>query len=359
MQREKIQFNNVSDDDIRAELGQMNLDQQMNRQRLNRSVVNVSLNLEQSLLSTLQGMADDCGVKLQHYMQACLWAQVNRKHLHRNELSLMAERLVQVFRMHHVSMTKIPALLPDKALTVAHWENRSLLLNSIEEHHIGYIAALFGVRSEWLRGEDDCPYAVKFHWYRNLDSHVAPRLTTYEHERPGQNRVLVFTSVDATDQALNLARLKEDYIDPLQVSIAVEKVRVINGVQYVCYEIWHRERWNYAPARRQLKAILLFCHMSGIKFAGYRISDHFLSQLEAGKVLPAVLLQSKPASWNVKRLLENCPSNLEHEELEDISCYIDDEMKRYLKAILHPEEVLESGGQKKFLQGTFILAGER
>ena len=98
---------------------------------------------------------------------------------------------------------------------------------------------------------------------------------------------------------------------------------------------------------------------AGIKFAGYRISDHFLSQLEAGKVLPAVLLQSKPASWNVKRLLENCPSNLEHEELEDISCYIDDEMKRYLKAILHPEEVLESGGQKKFLQGTFILAGER
>lgn len=339
MRREKIQFNNVSDDDIRAELTEMALEAHAN----NSIRVPISLpHLDGEDWEELQQLASQFNVEAYDYLNAAL-RQVLKKARYRSEFLLLNERVTRIFQAHDIAVSDIAPLLPD-GLTVSDLVSPHQLLNTIRRPHIEHIAELFGVEPRWLQGQDDCPYKMK-KICSDIDlEQAAERLAACCLVPNGyEPRVLFIAPTDAFNRGSGYQDDAAEIARDVPVGIVVETRYAVNGVVLKRYETWGYITWAHAPSRLFIKALALFCDRANLTYMGYRLPTKLVVALLQGHhLLPTLLAEprgdapEKPAAcWSPWRWLE--AYHTDPEQPDTYAVYNQPYIKRYAEAIRRPD----------------------
>jgi len=163
-----------------------------------------------------------------------------------NDVSIVAQRIVEVFNIHGVETTQIPRVFP--ALTLDNLATPEKLISTVTPEIIDSVAQLFGIRSQWLEGVDD-------EIYEYLGTYKAPgellkRLTELRYP-PGE-RMSFPLRVLTTHKRLD--RTADEY--QVLAPVLVEPIAELGDETIYRYHVYRDGfDWNHTPSRIELKAI--------------------------------------------------------------------------------------------------------
>lgn len=201
-------------------------------------------------------------------------------------VTVVAERFLQVFREHGIEAAQIPRLLPQVRLEDLQSPER--LLAILTPDLLDQVAKLFGIRVQWLEGQDD-------RIYEYLAAYKEPQ-TLLDHLRrlwqqpPWANEVGCPLRILATTERL-------DYHDDHRYELApvlVEPIATLGDETIYRYHVYQDGfSWDHPPARIELKAIALATYKALHKpIPIYPISQRVMDELLEGRRIPRSLLGS-------------------------------------------------------------------
>lgn len=163
-------------------------------------------------------------------------------------LDVVAQRFCQIFQDHGVERSQIPRLLPQ--IKLGDLKSNEALLAALTPEILDQTAHLLGIRPEWLEGVDNDIYEYR-HCYKDpeffLDLLATLRSqadSDWPHHFP--LRVLV------SNKHLDSKADREQRMVP----VVLEKIAELDDEPIYRYYIFNDSfRWEYEPARIQLKAM--------------------------------------------------------------------------------------------------------
>lgn len=289
----------------------------------------------------IESQAEHLGISTQEFVAMTFKAIMNATvEPQSTELELMVSRFIELFVAHGVPISDILKLLPEGALARSDLLEKKALVDKLSDEVLDSTSELFGVNIEWLKGVKPQPYKTPaFRWYKNVDG-FAMRLAIacYESRRA---RVLFVGERGLTMEGLLEAKESDDSISPVNVGVVIEKEFLVDGVGYKTYEIWESERWNYWRCRHCLKAIMMFCEKSRVRYDGVLLSQDAMISLFEGKEIANPLIEASRESWTPDQLLWGDERNLELSELDAIREFYEEDSgaPKYELAITQPFSV--------------------
>ncbi|MBW8330291.1 MAG: hypothetical protein K0M48_14400 [Thiobacillus sp.] len=164
-------------------------------------------------------------------------------------LDVLPQRFCQIFQVHGVERSQIPRLMPQ--ITLGDLKSNETLLAALTPEILDQTARLFGIRSEWLEGVDDDIYAYR-HCYKDpelLLDLLATLRNQADSDWPHHFPMRVLVSNKHLDS-------KTDR-EQLLVPVVLEKIAELGDEPIYRYYIFNDSfRWEYEPARIQLKAMV-------------------------------------------------------------------------------------------------------
>jgi hypothetical protein len=173
------------------------------------------------------------------------------KPLSKDSISRMVERYLHLFEAHDLDISKIPRLIPQIRYDAL--GSSKQLLTALTPMVIDATAQLFGVRPEWLEGQDGRVYNLL--WARKYPktflSQFASALALGGQEHCFPLRVLT-TSLDLDRQAP---------CSQLLVPVIVETTGTVGeDILYRCQVYGDYYDWTDSSSRIELKAVALLIH---------------------------------------------------------------------------------------------------
>lgn len=225
-----------------------------------------------------------------------LWRRLTEKPKS-NPAFVIAERFVQLFEAHGVSVTQIPRFVP--RLSLADFCDQQTLLRALTPAIVDEAAALFGVQRSWLEGTTNRIY-VRQPCYKNPAAlfSILKAIRFDPHTFP----LRVITSCRNFDYHSQRSQ-------PLLL-VLVEKLASVDDVD----EIWDIDRyivmdewdWSHLPCRIQLKAMVRVVDLTiGERVPIFHVTPSEFVAVAEGRRVPREFLT---------RCLLTSPS------LEDYSC---------------------------------------
>lgn len=214
-------------------------------------------------------------------------------------LRTMRERFFHVFNAHKLDLPGIVSVMSPMGFKLSDLSNSNRMLDLLDRKVLQHLAQTFFVQIEWVSGASDFPVStgnIDVRWYKNIPS-VAWRLLHYC--QSGLRPHVMFIRREKAN--FKLACKEEDKVDAEPIGVVVRLQRCTeDGVNFVVYEVWEFERWNYWRCRQQIKHLIAFCDEARekglINFAGYELESDKLALLEAGRILPVTVLDRLNAS---------------------------------------------------------------
>lgn len=158
-------------------------------------------------------------------------------------VTVVAQRFLQLFVDHGVTVTQIPRLIPNISLDKL--KSTDALLPALTSDVLESAAALFGVSLSWLEGVDDCIYEPLF-------CYKQPHLFFEE------LAALKMPSSGFAVRALTATKVldaRNDWTQQLAL-VLVEKAKDLGSDEIPRYRIFGEEwDWSHPPSRLQLKAM--------------------------------------------------------------------------------------------------------
>lgn len=164
----------------------------------------------------------------------------------KNDVSIVAKRIVEAFNIHGVETAQIPRVFP--SLTLDKLATPGKLISAVTPEIIDSVAQLFGIRSQWLEGVDD-------EIYEYLATYKAPgellkRLSELRYP-PGE-RMSFPLRVLTTHKHLD--RTADEY--QVLVPVIVEPIAELGDETIYRYHVYRDGfDWNHTTSRIELKAI--------------------------------------------------------------------------------------------------------
>ncbi len=195
-------------------------------------------------------------------------------------VAALAERFLRVFLEHGVAVPQIPRLVADLPLSAL--RNVDTLIAALNPSVLETVAAMFGIRREWLDGVTETIYPDRF-VYKDLPAFL--ELLPGEDLDPG------------VIEAMALASVELDYRKNQEQPVALvlrERVAVL-GEQIVPRFIVLNDAWDwsYAPTRFQLKAMARICYERFGPIPIHRVPKSRLDAIRSGKAVPSELVSTK------------------------------------------------------------------
>lgn len=300
--------------------------------------VGTTIRFEPATRRFIESQADHLGISTQEFVamtfKAIMKATVEPQS---TELELMASRFIEIFVAHGIPISDIPTLFPEGALSRSDLLEKKALVDKLSDEVLERTSELFGVNIEWLKGVKNHVYRTPaYRWYKNVDGFAFRLAVACQESR--RVRVLFIAEQGLTMEGLLEAKQREDSISALNVGVVIEKEVVAKGVGYKKYEIWEKERWNYWRCRHCLKAIMMFCEKSRVRYDGILLSQESMNSLFDGKEVVSPILDVSRESWHPDQLLWEDDRNLELSELDAIRGFYEEESraKKYEIAITQP-----------------------
>lgn len=204
----------------------------------------------------------------------------------RDSINLIAERFRHVFEAHDIDVSQIPRLIPQ--VRYEDLQSSERLLNALTPEVIDATAQLFGVRIEWLQGQDDRVYELL--WARKYPktflSQFAQALASGNQDTWFPLRVLT-TSMDLDRQA----RFQQ-YLVP----VIVETTGAV-GEDFLhrCHVYGDYYDWTDSASRIELKALSLLAYRHLNKpIPLFKVTPEEMERFTDGLAIPSVVWRSSP-----------------------------------------------------------------
>lgn len=277
-----------------------------------------TIRLEPQLRAFVERHASTMGLSIQDFITMTLRAvMIASEQPKASELDLMVSRFFDIFSAYEINTSDITTLLPINSLTRSDLEHRDRILNAMNSDFISHIANLFGVSVDWINGSSEyCIDSPKIQrWYKSPDNFARGLLRLKLTK--GVNRISVgfVTDEDVGLEILNMARLKGDDFQSVNITPVIICERVLNNIRFTTYEIWQTERWNYFNCRRDLKLMMMVCERSRIPLDGFALPKSKYEQFSRGTILPQIAMKHPRRTWSISDVIWDHSQNPEIEEL--------------------------------------------
>lgn len=237
-----------------------------------------------------------------------------------NPVNVVAQRFLQVFHDHGLQATQIPRLLPQ--IKLDDLKSEEALLVALTPDVLDQAAHLFGIRTAWLEGVDDCIYdCLSCYKQPEIFFENLAMINCGEHD----SDVFYVQTLVATKQL--------DMNDPSQqllVVVVAEKIAELNNQCVYRYHVYGDGwDWGYWPTRIQLKAIarLLFKKF-GKTMPIYTTQLTDLENIREGRLIPrnylGRCLLSEPSLEDYAMTQEENFHEKEITELPEVLKYIEE-----------------------------------
>lgn len=201
-------------------------------------------------------------------------------------VALVAERFLQVFREHGVETAQIPRLLPQ--IRLEDLQSPEHLLATLTPDLLDQVAKLFGIRVQWLEGQDDriYDYLAAYKEPRTLLDHLCQ---LWQHPS-WANEVGCPLRILATTDRLDYRNDQRHELAP----VLVEPIATLGDETVYRYHVYQDGlSWDHPPARIELKAIALTTYKALHRpIPIFRISQRDMDDLLEGGRIPRSLLGS-------------------------------------------------------------------
>lgn len=233
------------------------------------------------------------------------------------QVYVTVRRFREVFREHGVELTQVPLLVhTTPPLRLADLRNDDTLLQRLDEDMLRQAVEAFGVRRQWLDGQDNQIFPPR-NYYKNVHRFID--LVCELKNRFGQLKIAAFK-----DAAMLDAQSKENIRVALLVSAPFTSVN--GSAIYRYYPDSSEWLWNHWRSRYELKAIFALLARMRIPVEGRDLNTDELSRLRAGIEFPLPLLRgiSMGYTWYPEDYIEGFggPANKETEEVAQVDDYI-------------------------------------
>ncbi len=228
--------------------------------------------------------------------------------------SQVGERFLSLFQAHGVTPEQIQRFLPQ--VTLQHLTGNRLN-EVLTNETLDQVAALFGVRREWLEGVDQQIYEPVF-------CYKAPVLFFHDMAR-WQVKPQTFSVRALCCGELDNSSSREQ---PL-VLLTIEKVGMIGDEEVCRYRVYHDAwNWGYFPCRLQLKALARLVHLGWkTPIPVHRVQKGVLKKIRAGQRVPRLELRgcllTEPCLEDFALAENESGKARETEELEEVFRYIE------------------------------------
>ncbi len=201
-------------------------------------------------------------------------------------VTVVAERFLQVFREHGIEAAQIPRLLPQVRLEDLQSPER--LLAILTPDLLDQVAKLFGIRIQWLEGQDD-------RIYEYLATYKEPQILL-DHLRSLWQQPSWANAIGCPLRILSTTK-RLDYRDDQRHKLApvlIEPIATLDDETIYRYHVYQDGfSWDHLPARIELKAIALVTYKALHKpIPIYPISQRDMDDLLEGRRIPRSLLGS-------------------------------------------------------------------
>ena len=191
-----------------------------------------------------------------------------------DSVQIVAHRFKQLFTDHGVELSQIPRIFPKVSLDDL--KSDEALLRRLNPELLDEAASLFGVRVEWLEGEDNRIYRV-ISYYKHPEKFF-DLFNSIKYEKFNYP-VRLITSAEKLD-------FRGGGYQPILIMLA-EKIAEIGEKDIFKYHIDTEWTWNHAPCRLQLKAIgYLIYKKLGIPMPIFKIEQDTFKLIAEGQEIP-------------------------------------------------------------------------
>ena len=197
---------------------------------------------------------------------------------------IVALRFKQLFTDHGVELSQIPRIFPKVSLDDL--KSDEALLRRLNPELLDEAANLFGIRVEWLEGEDNRIYpAISYYKHPEKFFDLFNSIKYEKFNYP----VRLITSAQRLD-------FRDGGYQPILIMLA-EKVAEIGDKNIYRYYIDTEWSWNHAPCRLQLKAIGYQIYKK-LRFPIpiFKIEHDAFKEIAAGERIPTNFVNSGFAS---------------------------------------------------------------
>ena len=237
----------------------------------------------------------------------------------KESINRMAERFQHVFEAHNIDASQIPRLIPQ--IKYEDLESPKQLLAALTPKVIDATAQLFGVRPEWLEGQDDRVYNLL--WARKYPKtflmQFALALAPGTQEPWFPLRILT-TAMDLDRQAP---------FSQLLVPVIVETTGSVGeDVLYRCQVYGDYYDWTDSSSRIELKALALLVHRHlKTSIPLFRVTPDEMEHITEGVVIPSVVWRrgiiTNPSLEDFILSLQQSVVAKETDELPAVLSYLD------------------------------------
>jgi hypothetical protein len=168
-----------------------------------------------------------------------------------DSIDLVPLRFLQAFHDHGIATSQIPRLFPD--LKLEDLQSPASLLSALTPAILDRVARFFGIRSEWLEGNDEriYPYRATYREPAILLGHLGCLHQQHRKVSPFLLRILTTTPrLDKLDSGVQLL-----------APVLIEPIATLGEEQINRFHIYQDGLdWSYPSARLDLKAIVRVAH---------------------------------------------------------------------------------------------------
>lgn len=189
-------------------------------------------------------------------------------------VQIVAQRFKQLFTDHGIELSQIPRIFPKVSLEDL--KSDDALLKRLNPELLDEAATLFGVRVEWLEGEDERIYPYQSCYKQPQQFFDLFNSIKYEKL---YYPVRLITSAEKLD-------FRADGYQPILIILA-EKIAEIGEKNIYRYYIDTEWSWNHSPCRFQLKAIGYQIYKKlGVPMPIFKIKHDAFEAIAAGQCIP-------------------------------------------------------------------------
>lgn len=197
---------------------------------------------------------------------------------------LIVKRFQLVFEAHNINVSQIPRLIPQ--IKYQDLESAQQLLAALTPKIIDATAELFGVRAEWLEGQDN-------RVYNPLSARKYPKIFLSQFAAAlGKSSQKSWFPLRFLTTSMSLDR--QAPFSQLLVPVIVETTKTVGeDILYRCRVFGDQYNWTDLSTRIELKAIalLVFRH-TNTPIPLYLVTPDELEQITSGKVIPSIVWRS-------------------------------------------------------------------
>lgn len=229
-------------------------------------------------------------------------------------VQIVAQRFKQLFTDHGVELSQIPRIFPKVLLEDL--KSDDTLLKRLNPELLDEAATLFGVRVEWLEGEDERIYP-----YRSCYKQPQEFFDLFNSIKNEQlyYPVRLVTSAEKLD-------FRGDGYQPIIIMLA-EKIAEIGEKNIYRYYIDTEWSWNHSPCRLQLKAIGYQVYKKfRFPIPIFKIEHSFFEKIALGEYIPTHYVNSgfatDPSLEDFVLYPHESRVSKEYEDISDVIDYI-------------------------------------